>query len=245
MQALILAGGKGTRLRPYTTVIPKPLMPVGDLPILEIILRQLKRAGVIEVILAVGYMGQMFQAFFADGARLGLRISYSFEEQALGTAGPIALALDRLQDNFLMMNGDLLTTLDYSRLFAAHCRSGAAATIGMYRREVEIDFGVIKADAHGRLADYIEKPIYQFDVSMGVNALNVSAVRKYLTAGVHLDIPGLMMKMKTDGLTVNCFTEPCYWLDIGRIDDYETANEIFESRKAEFLPGPGAQSDRS
>lgn len=244
MQALILAGGKGTRLRPYTTVIPKPLMPVGDLPILEIILRQLKRAGVLEAILAVGYMGQMFQAFFADGARLGLKISYSFEEQALGTAGPIALALDRLQEDFLVMNGDLLTTLDYGRLFEAHCRSGAAATIAMCRREVQIDFGVIKADARGRLVDYIEKPLYQFDVSMGVNAFNVSAVRKYLTAGVHLDIPDLMMKMKNDGLAVHCFDEPCYWLDIGRMDDYQTANEIFESRKAEFLPEPGAQPGR-
>lgn len=244
MQALILAGGRGTRLRPYTTVIPKPLMPVGDLPILEIILRQLRNARVTEVILAVGYMGQMFQAFFGDGARLGLKITYSFEEQALGTAGPIALALDRLQDNFLVMNGDLLTTLDYGRLFAAHVKAGAAATIGLYRREVRIDFGVIETDERGRLAKYIEKPLYQFDVSMGVNAVNVAAVRKHLTPGMHLDIPDLMMKLTADGLAVNCFSEPCYWLDIGRIDDYQTANEIFEARKAEFLPELGAKPGR-
>jgi len=245
MQALILAGGRGTRLRPYSTVIPKPLMPVGDLPILEIILRQLRNARVTEVILAVGYMGQMFQAFFADGARLGLKITYSFEEQALGTAGPIALALDRLEDNFLVMNGDLLTTLDYGRLFAAHVKTGAAATIGLYRREVRIDFGVIETDERGRLANYIEKPLYQFDVSMGVNVLKAAAVRKYLTPGMHLDIPDLMMKLKADGLAVNCFSETCYWLDIGRIDDYQTANEIFEARKAEFLPELGVKPGRA
>ena len=244
MQALILAGGRGTRLRPYSTVIPKPLMPVGDLPILEIILRQLRNARVTEVILAVGYMGQMFQAFFADGARLGLKITYSFEEQALGTAGPIALSLDRLEDNFLVMNGDLLTTLDYGRLFAAHVKNSAAATIGLYRREVRIDFGVIETDERGRLANYIEKPLYQFDVSMGVNVLNAAAVRKYLTPGMHLDIPDLMMKLKAEGLAVNCFSEPCYWLDIGRIDDYQTANEIFEARKAEFLPELGVKPGR-
>ena len=158
MQALILAGGKGTRLRPYTTVIPKPLMPVGDYPILEVILRQLKAAGMDEVILAVGYMSQLFQAFFQDGSKYGLKISYSFESAPLGTAGPIGLLLDRLEANFLVMNGDLLTTLNYRKLFDYHLAQGAAATIGVYRREVNIDFGVIETDETNRLARYIEKP---------------------------------------------------------------------------------------
>ena len=236
MQAIILAGGKGTRLRPYTTVIPKPLMPVGDMPILEIILRQLKRAGVEEIILACGYMGQMFRAFFEDGSRLGLRIDYSFEEKALGTAGPVALAIDRLQGDFLVMNGDLLTTLNYRHLFDAHKASGAAATIGMYTREVKIDFGVVETTPDGALSRYIEKPVYKFDVSMGVNVLNRDAIRPFLTAGEHLDIPQLMMNLRDGGKLVNCYREPCYWLDIGRLDDYQTAADIFESRKAEFLP---------
>jgi NDP-mannose synthase len=236
MQALILAGGKGTRLRPYTTVFPKPLMPVGDMPILEIILRQLKRAGVEEIILACGYMGQMFQAFFQDGARLGLKIDYSYENEPLGTAGPVALALDRMKGNFLVMNGDLLTTLDYRKLYDAHGASGAAATIGLYSREVKIDFGVVQADAAGDLASYTEKPVYHFDVSMGVNVLDPAVVRPFLKAGEYLDIPQLMMNLRAAGKRVHCFRSPCYWLDIGRIDDYQTANEIFESRKAEFLP---------
>lgn len=237
MQAVILAGGKGTRLRPYTTVIPKPLMPVGDMPILEIILRQLRRAGVTEVIVAVGYMGQLIEAFFQDGKRLGLEITYSFEEQALGTAGPLALIKDRLQDDFLVMNGDLLTTLDYGKLFQAHRAAGAAATIGTYEREVKIDFGVLETDDQGRLARYIEKPTYRFQVSMGVNVLNRAKASQFLVRGTYLDIPDLMTRLQAQGETVLCHREPCYWLDIGRLDDYQTAMDIFESRRAEFLPG--------
>jgi len=236
MQALILAGGKGTRLRPYTTVLPKPLMPVGDYPVLEIILRQLKRAGINEVILAVGYMSQLFQAFFQDGERYGLKISYSFEDQPLGTAGPIALALEQLDDDFLVMNGDLLTTLNYQNLLSFHKSKRAAATIGLYQREVKVDFGVIKSDEENRLIQYVEKPIYNFSVSMGVNAIRKDAVRPYLTAEKYLDIPELMMRLCDGGHSVLCYQEPCYWLDIGRVDDYQTAIEIFTARQNEFLP---------
>lgn len=237
MQVLILAGGKGTRLQPYTTVLPKPLMPIGDYPILEIILRQLKSAGVAEVILAVGYMGQLFQAFFQDGSRYGLKITYSFETEALGTAGPIALVIDQLEEDFIVMNGDLLTTLNYRNLFCYHQKMKAAATVGLYQREVKIDFGVIESDEHNKLTRYIEKPTYHFDVSMGVNALNLKTVKPYLTPGQHLDLPSLMMRLHEDGHPVFCYREPCYWLDIGRMDDYQMAIEIFEARQAEFLPG--------
>lgn len=236
MQALILAGGKGTRLRPYTTVLPKPLMPVGDYPILEVILRQLKAAGIDEIILAVGYMSQLFQAFFQDGSKYGLKISYSFESAPLGTAGPISLLLDQLEDNFLVMNGDLLTTLNYRKLFDYHLEQAAAATIGLYRREVKIDFGVIETDESNRLSRYIEKPTYYFDVSMGVNILNLASIKPYLLSGEYLDIPTLMMRLHEDGRPVLCYREPCYWLDIGRVDDYQTALDIFEARKYEFFP---------
>jgi NDP-sugar pyrophosphorylase family protein len=235
LQALILAGGKGTRLRPYTTVIPKPLMPVGDYPILEIILRQLKNSGVDEVFLGVGYMSQLFQAFFQNGEKYGIKIQYSFEEKPLGTAGPISLVLDQLRDDFVVMNGDLLTTLNYRNLFQFHQDNQAAATIGLYRREVKIDFGVIETDEKGQLARYIEKPTYYFDVSMGVNILNVNSIKSYLSPGEYLDIPTLMTRLHEDGHKVLCYSEPCYWLDIGRVDDYQTANEIFEARKEEFL----------
>jgi NDP-sugar pyrophosphorylase family protein len=235
MQALILAGGKGTRLKPYTTVVPKPLMPVGEMPILEIVLRQLKNAGCDRLILAVGYLGEMFRAFFQEGTRLGLAIDYSFEEKPLGTAGPIALNLHKLDEDILIMNGDLLTTLNYRALFEFHKTVKAAATIATYKRDVKIDFGVVET-ADGKLTRYIEKPVYHYDVSMGVNILNVASARKFLVPGQHLDLPDLMTLLRDDGKRVHCYQEPCYWLDIGRVDDYQTANEIFERRKTEFLP---------
>jgi len=238
MQAVILAGGKGTRLRPYTTVIPKPLMPVGDMPILEIILRQLRSAGVRQVILACGYMGQMFQAFFQDGRRFGLHIDYSFEDKALGTAGPLALAFDRLEENFLVMNGDLLTTLDYRALFDGHVQNGAAATISICTREVKVDFGVIEVTPEQTLGRYVEKPVYTFEVSMGANVFNAAKIRPFVKPGEYLDIPALMTKLRDAGESVRCHRAPCYWLDIGRGEDYETANEVFASRRDEFLP-PG------
>jgi len=236
VQAVILAGGKGTRLRPYTTVIPKPLMPVGDYPILEIILRQLRSAGVREVILTVGYMSHLFQAFFADGHRFGLDITYAFEAEPLGTAGPLAPLLDRLKSDVLVMNGDLLSTLDYAALFAEHRRSAAAATIAICSRQVPIDLGVVESGPDGTLADYIEKPVYTFDVSMGINVLRTDAVRPYLTVGTTLDMPSLMLMLRRDGHAVRCHRHSGYWLDIGRIDDYQAATEIFEARRAEFLP---------
>lgn len=236
MKAVILAGGMGTRLRPYTTVIPKPLMPVADYPVLEIILRQLKSYNVDEVVLAVGYMSQLFQAFFQNGERYGLKISYSFEDQPLGTAGPLANVIHSLSENFIVLNGDLLTTLNYRNLMNFHIENKAAATIGLFQREVKIDFGVVETDNENKLSAYIEKPTLNFKVSMGVNVFNREKVMPYLVPGKHLDIPDLMNKMKEDGWSVCCFQEKCYWLDIGRVDDYQKANEVFESHRAEFLP---------
>ncbi len=242
MKALILAGGKGRRLRPYTVVIPKPLMPLGDVPILEVMLRQLKAAGVTEIVLAVGYMGHLFEAFFGTGERYGLKIGYVFEESPLGTAGPIALAMDRLGDDFFVMNGDILTTLSYGDLFKAHLDSGAAATISVNRREAQIDFGVIEMGGDKNLDRYTEKPRHHYLVSMGVNVVNAKLVRPYVRAGQAMDIPDLMTKLRNDGHVVRCFDDPCYWLDIGRIDDYQLAQEVFEARRAEFLPPPLAKA---
>ena len=234
MQAVVLAGGTGTRLRPYTTVIPKPLMPVGDMPIIEIVLRQLKSGGFDRIILATGYLGSLFRAFFEDGRRLGLEIHYSLEDRPLGTAGPIALNLDRLDDDVLVMNGDLLTTLDYRAMFDYHKSQAAAATIGVYSREVKIDFGVIEC-ADDQLSRYIEKPTFRYDVSMGVNVLNVPTIKRFLQKDRQFDLPELMTSLRDSRQKVMCYREECYWLDIGRIDDYQTANEIFERRRDEFL----------
>jgi len=235
MQALILAGGKGTRLRPYTTVLPKPLMPIGDIPILEIVLRQLKFAGVDSVVLAVGYMHQLFESFFQNGERYGLSISYSFEDKPLGTAGPVALAMDQLEDNFIVMNGDLLTTLDYAKLFRTHVETKSAATISLHRRTVNIDYGVIDYDENNRLMGYREKPSYNYDVSMGINVLNKQTIANLVSPNKYLDIPDLMMKLSSLGELVSCYREECDWLDIGRVDDYQQAIDLFESNRSHFL----------
>lgn len=236
MQAVILAGGKGTRLQPYTTVLPKPLMPVSNYPILEIIVRQLKRAGVDRIILAVGHLSQIIQAFFQNGERFGIQIDYSLEERPLGTAGPISLVLDQLEEDFLVMNGDLLTTLDYRRLYDFHRSHGGAATIGLYQREVKIDFGVIHAGPNGRLQTYIEKPNYQFSVSMGINVFHKASVCDLVRPETRLDIPDLMLALEAAGRPVYCYSEPCVWLDIGRVDDYHQATAVFDANPGQFLP---------
>jgi NDP-sugar pyrophosphorylase family protein len=229
MKALILAGGRGTRLHPYTTVIPKPLMPIGDRPILEILLLQLRAAGIKEVVLAVGYLAHLLRAYFGDGKRWKMKIHYVEEQAPLGTAGPIGLAINRLGQDFLMMNGDLLTTMDFTTLIHHHQSATAAATIGIHAREVKIDFGVVTADSQGQLAGYDEKPSLHYNVSMGVYMLNRRAIRPFVTPVHRLDAPDLMRQLVADSQKVLCFQSDCYWLDIGRPEDYRLANELMET----------------
>ena len=236
MKALILVGGKGTRLKPYTNSIPKPLLPVGEKPILEIILMQLKNSGVNEVILAVGHMSQLFESFFGDGSRLGINISYTFEDKPVGTAGAIAYAIDFFEDDFIVMNGDLLTTLNYKKMYHTHQKKCASGTIAISRREVKMDFGIVETDSEGLLTSYKEKPSYYYDFGMGVNIINVDAVRPFLEKGKYLDMPNLMLLLKESGRKVYSYQEDCFWLDMGRPDDYEKANEVFLKRQREFLP---------
>lgn len=152
MKAVVLAGGKGTRLAPYSKILPKPLMPIGDMPILEVLLRQMKRAGVEEVILTVGHLAELMRAFFQNGERFGLKIHYSYEDKPLGTAGPLSL-IDCLDDTFLVTNGDVLTALNFQSLLETHRSSGAMATIAMHQRQVFVDLGVIQCDGGHRIID--------------------------------------------------------------------------------------------
>jgi NDP-mannose synthase len=242
MRAVILCGGQGTRLRPYTTVFPKPLMPIGEMPILEIVLRQLKASGFSRVTLAVAYLAELIETFFGDGARLGLRIDYSREPRPLSTAGPLRLVPD-LDETFLVMNGDILTTLDYRAMVEHHRRAGAAATIGLHRRSVRIDYGVVETGADGTLSRYIEKPEMHYAVSMGIYILEPRAVRRIAEDEV-LGMPDLMLRLKGEGETVSTFEPPCRWLDIGRTDDYAEAFEVFEAHRAEFLREGGSSPPR-
>ena len=235
VRAVILAGGKGTRLAPYTTVLPKPLMPIGDLPIVEVVVRQLKAAGIARITMSVGHLPHLLRAFFNDGSRLGLEVDYSLEPEPLGTAGPLAL-IDQLDDTFLLMNGDVLTDLKYAELIRAHKAGGGVATIATYVRDVKIDFGVVHTDGDNRLTNYVEKPTLQYRVSMGVYVLE-PAVLRYVTRGRYLDFPDLIKTLIADEQKVVSYPFSGYWLDIGRPDDYERAVREFEEKKNDILPG--------
>lgn len=241
MQAVILAGGKGTRLRPFTNVFPKPLMPLGDadpMPIIEVVLRQLARFGFRDVTVITGYLTEFIEAFCGSGKKFGTRLSYRREVTPLGTAGGLTL-IDRPAEPVLVINGDILTTLDYGAMYAFHGDRGAAATIASYPREVKIDFGVLEFDDHDPhiIAGYREKPEFSFQVSMGVYILDPVAW-DFLAPGEPLPMPNLLETMRGAGHPVHCFKQNCYWLDIGRHDDYATANDIFEARRAAFLGSP-------
>jgi NDP-sugar pyrophosphorylase family protein len=237
MKAVLLAGGKGTRLRPYTHVLPKPLMPLGEadpMPIIEVVLRQLARFGFREVVIITGYLTELIETFCGDGRRFGLRLRYRRERTPLGTAGGLTL-LKQPAEPVLVINGDILTTLDYSAMYDFHRTRGAAATIASYPREVKIDFGVLEfGDDPHLLTGYREKPEYSFQVSMGVYILGPLAW-DFLTPGEARTMPELLEAMRSRGHAIHCYRQPCYWLDIGRHDDYATANEIFEARRAAFL----------
>jgi NDP-sugar pyrophosphorylase family protein len=234
MRAVILAGGKGRRLAPYTTILPKPLMPIGDIPILEIVIRQLKRDGFDHITMAVGHLAGLLMAYFDTGERYGVRIDYSQEREPLGTAGPLSIITD-LDDTFLLMNGDVLTNLDYKALVAYHKAHGCIATIAAYRRTVKIDLGVLQMDGDGELIEYLEKPSMDYLASMGIYVLEPE-ILNYIPAGKYLDLPTLVQNLLKERRPVRCYTFSGYWLDIGRHDDYERAVEKFEQNPAEFLP---------
>ncbi len=234
MKAVVLAGGKGARLAPYTRILPKPLMPIGDMPILEILLRQMQRAGINEVILTAGYLGELLRAFFQNGERLGLQIEYSFEEKPLGTAGPLSLVANRLEDTFLVTNGDVLTTLDLGELIDAHRRSGAIATIASHSRQVKVDLGVLQFNGSDELKGYIEKPTYDFCVSMGLYVFE-PRVLEYIPHNQYLDFPDLVLKLIEDNQRVIGHQFTGYWQDLGRPDDYEQAIQDFDALRPMLL----------
>ena len=233
MRAVILAGGKGTRLAPYTTVLPKPLMPVGEMPILEIVMRQLVNHGFDDQTLAVGYLAELLMAYCGDGSKFGATLEYSREGQPLGTAGPIAL-VPNLNETFLVMNGDLLTTIDYSAMLKNHRERGMLATIACYQRDVKIDLGVIDVDSDNWVANYIEKPTYHYEVSMGIYIFE-PVILNYIPLNQKLDLPDLMLNLLKAGQKVNVFKFDGYWLDIGRPDDYERAIDEFAKHRQEFI----------
>ena len=234
MKAVVLAGGKGTRLAPYTRIIPKPMMPIGDKAILEIMLYQMRRAGITEVILTVGHLAGLMRAFFQDGAHLGLHICYSMEDHPLGTAGPLSL-INGLDETFLVCNGDVLTTLNFTDLIEYHRQNRGVATIASHSRQVHIDLGVIQTNGDHTIIGYQEKPVMEYLVSMGIYIFE-PMVLQYIPRGQYLDFPDLIKKLVADQHKVVAYPFSGYWEDLGRPDDYEQANIDFEKMRQQFLP---------
>jgi NDP-sugar pyrophosphorylase family protein len=232
---VILAGGQGTRLRPYTVVLPKPLMPIGEFPILEVIVRQLARAGFGHITMAVNHQAELIKAFFQDGAKWRLRIDYSLEDKPLGTMGPLRLIGD-LPEHFLVMNGDVLTDLDFAGLFERHAASGAIFTVSSSTREEVIDYGVLETDADSRLIGFHEKPRSRYEVSMGVYMLSAS-VLAHIPPDRLYGFDHLMLDLIAAGERIAVSRFDGYWLDIGRPDDYARAIDEFDAMRSRFLDG--------
>jgi NDP-sugar pyrophosphorylase family protein len=233
-RAVILAGGRGTRLQPYTVVFPKPLMPLGDEPILEIVVRQLIKNGFDHITMAVNYQAELIQAFFGDGSKWKIKIDYSLEQKPLSTMGPLKLIPD-LPENFLVMNGDILTDLKYSQLFDFHLKNNNLFTISAYERDDKIDYGVLEIDHNGLLQKFREKPVYSFIVSMGIYIIN-KEVLSYIPDNVPYGFDNLMSDLLANDKPIKVEIYDGYWLDIGRSDDYRQAIEIFKKSKKRFIP---------
>jgi len=218
---------------PYTTVFPKPLAPLGDQPILEVIVKQLGASGFGRLVFAVNHLAELVRAFFGDGERWAVQIRYSLEHEPLGTAGPLGL-IDGLDENFLVMNGDILSDIDYEDLWRAHVESGALATIATCSRKVPVSLGVLEIGDDSRLTAYIEKPTLQYRVSTGIYAFS-RKIKDHVPRGQYLDLPSLMQALVRNGEHVHCYGFHGTWLDIGNPDDFVQATERFEAEKTRFL----------
>lgn len=232
---MIQAGGKGTRLRPYTMVLPKPLMPIGDMPVLEIVVRQLRHYGFDDIWISLGHLGSLIQAYFGDGARWNVRINYVFEDQPLGTIGPVRL-MPRPARPFMVMNGDLLTSLSYNELYDAHCASGAQLTIGVYNCKVPVSLGVLDIDERSEIVGFREKPTLGFWASMGIYVLSPDAWDA-VPPNRYFGFDTLMEQVLRGELRARVHRFDGIWLDIGRPEDYANAAEVLESCRAQLLPG--------
>jgi NDP-sugar pyrophosphorylase family protein len=239
MKVIILAGGKGTRLAPFTTVFPKPLVPLGDMPILDILVHQLEHYGFRDITLSLGYLSELIEAYFSEEVLKERKVKMSFlkERKPLGTVGAIGLVPD-LKETFMTLNGDTLTTLDFRKVVEFHKKSGATLTIAMKNRDVKIELGVLEHDKDGRIRKLIEKPTYHFDVGTGIYIYEPK-VLKYITPGQYLDFPTLVETLLQAGEPIIGYPMTEYWLDLGTHLDYQKAQSEFESLRKEILPGVG------
>lgn len=233
MRAIILAGGKGVRLRPFTTVIPKPLIPIEDIPITEILIGQLKYYGFNRVTLAVGYRQEMIKAYFKDGKKWQVKIDYVKEDKPLGTIGPLA-NLKFKENDILVLNSDILTDLNFTDFTNYHKKMRALMTVALHRRDIKVGYGVIEKDNANLLVDYIEKPTLHYNISMGIYAINKQALR-YIPKDKKYGVPGFIKELLINKKKILVYESKDYWLDIGSPGEYERAVDEFKTKKSFFL----------
>ncbi len=236
LTAVVLAGGQGTRLRPYTISFPKPLVPVGHHPILEILIRQLARDGFTNLIIAVGHLSELIEAYFGDGSRWGVSITYAHEDQPLGTAGPLRNIASQLPSEFLVVNGDVLSDLDYAAFLNSHKThpDKPSLTISTQQRTLSSEYGVLATDEDSHVTDYLEKPSYFLRVSEGVYAFSHDAL-KWIPDNERFDFPELVLALILAQETIIARPHEGLWLDIGRPEDYERAQELVAEQPERFL----------
>ncbi|RLB83754.1 MAG: nucleotidyltransferase family protein [Deltaproteobacteria bacterium] len=227
MLAVIMAGGEGTRLRPYTKVIPKPLLPVGDKPILEILIRQLRNEGFNDLIITTGYQGDLIKAYFQNGSKFGVHIRYTTEKIRLGTAGALSLIDRTIKEPFLVINGDILTDLSLKKFMSTHVSDKATLTVGIVKFKLDIPYGVVQSN--GKIFESIEeKPRYFFDVGAGIYGADPGLL-DYLPKARRMDFPELIKMLKKKGEKVICFEVEEYWKDIGIMEDFEAVHKDIEN----------------
>jgi len=228
MRAVILAGGKGTRLLPYTTILPKPLMPVDQQPIVEIVIRQLQYHGFTRITLALGHLAHLIKAVLGDGRHLQVDIDYSLEATPMGTSGPLSLIKD-LDPTFLVMNGDVLSDIDFTDVLRFHRSQQAIATVAVHRRKVHIDYGVLHREGY-RLLQYKEKPSIDYEVSTGIYMFE-QKVLDYIAPYAYLDFPELVQVLINHGERVVCYPFDGIWFDLGRIEDFHHVQDQIDHLK--------------
>lgn len=233
MKAVIQAGGKGTRLRPYTLILPKPLMPVGNLPVIELLLKWLRRNGVREVFVTTGYLGHLLKALCGNGAQWDMLISYTEEPEPLGTVGALNLVRDALDETFLVLNGDLLTDMNLSSFIQFHRGHGGALTVGVTKKPVKVDLGVMETEG-GVVCGFREKPTFSYDVSMGIYCME-PAVLDCIPRGVPFGFDDLMYRMLDEKRPVHVFRHNGLWVDVGRPEDFQRAQELFTQDELSML----------
>jgi mannose-1-phosphate guanylyltransferase len=235
MKAVVLAGGQGTRLRPYTLILPKPLMPVVAMPVIEVLLKWLRRSGISSVYVTIGYLGHLIKALCGDGRQWGMEIAYSEEKEPLGTIGPLLPLRKELDETFLVLNGDLITNLDLRAFARSHRDSGCLVSVATTQKIVQVDLGVIKS-LDGRVQEFQEKPAKSYSVSMGVYCME-PAILDHIPAGIPFGFDNLMHHLLENKEPVHVFDHQGLWIDIGREEDFKRSQELLQEHEASIIAG--------